>query len=787
MTLLYLLICSLFSVVAGFSVTFSENPSQCAPFTVNWKADSSGGQLGPPFVVLIVPVNGPQAASADAVGLGTSTLSPPIRREIPDSAFSASTKSGNFTIDQLPLKAGEHFVVVMDDGFGYATGGVSTIHTVASTSGSSSCLTGTSASLSLSTLSPAQCRDLNIVTPPPLEIRGFVPGGAAFSLDLGTGSSGDVTTAWTVNRPSGTQFVLLYRGRDGSMASSGLLGTASGTDTSCLSGSHSLTATASFVTSSVPTSSTMSAGQSQSQSQSGGSKIKVPAIVGGIIGGLAFVGLIALATFFCVMRRTDVVGRPKSRSTLSPYVSGASRDPTTTSGAGSNNYDGGGLGRNDTGKSRRKTDLEGGLMGAIFGGSVKRKSDGYRGGREREMISSKKRREMYPGLSIASTQNRSIGLTTLDDDPPLPRRTSLDDMPPFNGTTAYRDMKRSEARAPPPPASTKRTSGETSSVITTPSTAPLVTRDRLAGVEEMSGYGSGSRSTGSRDRRRSMEDSPFQESATANTPSAWNSKSPTTRSKNSERPSTAPTTQQYSPSGFHRPTRRAAGSQESLEGYGGAHGYPPDRKVDEQRRASVTDDEIPRVQVDLLSMDTQGDVYDRNGTGRNRTDDERRRRDEKQRQEEASVRRVLAQSAHPYALAQSPHPDDEENERNRAPFTSPSSWRQPRQNSSYSHSADGHSVEMINTGTTQTQTRSRGWSSVSHPYSNPSLSHSDDGHRYTGGSSAAHGSSTQIIRHRDAGPMMGSEDGDGEDGGRRILELPPSYGEITSSNRRRDR
>ena len=94
---------------------------------------------------------------------------------------------------------------------------------------------------------------------------------------------------------------------------------------------------------------------------------------------------------------------------VSPYVSAVSRDPTMTSG-GSHNHDNGGSGRipHENTKSKQKSDLEIGFMNGIFGGGAKRKGNGYRRGNDREMISLKKRREMYP---VSASRVRKIGVS----------------------------------------------------------------------------------------------------------------------------------------------------------------------------------------------------------------------------------------------------------------------------------------------------------------------------------------------------------------------------------------
>ncbi|PVF94182.1 hypothetical protein CPB86DRAFT_665662, partial [Serendipita vermifera] len=218
----------------AFNTSFTP-PTQCGPFTVTWNA-TADTQTGPPYKLIIIPVNAPSAPSPDSTGLGPQ-LSLPIVADIPDTAWDAATTSGTYTIEQLQLRSGEHFIIVMDDGFGLGTGGVSQIQTVENgdAGGSApSCIPSDQANanvyFSLSTLQPQQCSSLTINVNSPKAVRGFVPGGTPFSLDLPASTTGNATVEWTVNVQAGIDFVLLYEGQNGDVASSGLLqsGPASG-------------------------------------------------------------------------------------------------------------------------------------------------------------------------------------------------------------------------------------------------------------------------------------------------------------------------------------------------------------------------------------------------------------------------------------------------------------------------------------------------------------------------------------------------------------------------------
>jgi hypothetical protein len=121
LVLFFIIISSIlgFRSVWAFNTSFTP-PTQCGPLTITWNA-TQDTQTGPPYKLLIIPVNGPSSPLPDSTGLGQG-LSLPVVTDIPDSAWDATTRSGTFTIQQLPLKTGEHFVIIMDDGFGACAG-----------------------------------------------------------------------------------------------------------------------------------------------------------------------------------------------------------------------------------------------------------------------------------------------------------------------------------------------------------------------------------------------------------------------------------------------------------------------------------------------------------------------------------------------------------------------------------------------------------------------------------------------------------------------------------------
>jgi hypothetical protein len=107
--------------VRAFTVSWTANAAQCTEFTVLWAVTTGSPQARPPFNLLIVPVNPPSSPYPDSAGLTGANLSLPIQVAIPDSAWSTEGNSGSYTISALPLRSGERFIVVMDDGFGSST------------------------------------------------------------------------------------------------------------------------------------------------------------------------------------------------------------------------------------------------------------------------------------------------------------------------------------------------------------------------------------------------------------------------------------------------------------------------------------------------------------------------------------------------------------------------------------------------------------------------------------------------------------------------------------------
>ncbi|KAG8767536.1 hypothetical protein FRC16_007339, partial [Serendipita sp. 398] len=284
------------SPASAFTTSFPTSSTQCGSFTITWSQDANQS-LGPPFNISIVPVNSPTAPNAYSAGLGPDGLSVPILVEVPGSAFDATTNKGSHTIEKLPLRAGERFIVAMDDGYGLGTGGVSTIQTVAtSPTSDSSCFSSASNSdnsFTISDLTPVPCQQVSITTGPTKQIRGFVPGGSAFALDVTNSAASSVVTEWTMNIAASTSFVLVYESLDSAtVRTSGLITV--GTDG--VLGNSCLDTISPHSTISAPnpesTVGGIASANSSTSTSSGHKKTNIAAIVGGILGGLTFIAVV---------------------------------------------------------------------------------------------------------------------------------------------------------------------------------------------------------------------------------------------------------------------------------------------------------------------------------------------------------------------------------------------------------------------------------------------------------------------------------------------------------------
>ncbi|ODO01571.1 hypothetical protein I350_06391 [Cryptococcus amylolentus CBS 6273] len=303
-SLLYLVV---FGLLAGDTSAFSfitSTPSQCGNFTVQW----AGGTA--PFYLLFVPVSG---------HINNIT--------IPDGL--SSPYSYSFTLDQ---PAGLDFMLAMSDSTGFGSGGSTSVLTVGSSDESSCLPSSVNADFYFSIdpdSNPSACSSMSVTWPSnttdPTHLYGIIPYGSAWEIpidDSGTSQN------WTVNIASGTQFLLL-------MSDAGQYQTGGSTDlytvqsgsTDCLgddsptsaSGGTTSTSSASGSTASVSGVGGSSSGGSDDSSSGGSSSSHTGAIVGGTVGGVAFVVLLGLSCFFFLRRQArqkadaeDISAKPYS-------------------------------------------------------------------------------------------------------------------------------------------------------------------------------------------------------------------------------------------------------------------------------------------------------------------------------------------------------------------------------------------------------------------------------------------------------------------------------------------
>ncbi|WVQ81565.1 hypothetical protein IAT38_003689 [Cryptococcus sp. DSM 104549] len=276
----------------GFSFS-TGTPTQCGNFTVQWTDGTA------PFHLLLVP-------TIEVTGGHIVNIS------IPENV--TSPYSYSFTLEQ---PSGMEFLLAMSDAEGFGTGGTTSDLTVGS-SDDSTCLPSSVNSDFFFSVSPdsnpSSCSSMSVTWPSnttdPTYLYGLVPHGTAFQLPIDDQST---SYDWTVNIPAGTEFLLLMSdaGQYGTGGSTPLYTVQSGntgclSDTSPTSAAGGLTSTSSVGTATASVSGvggSSSGGSAGDGSSSGSSGSNIGAIVGGTLGGVAFLVLLSTPLFFCLRRR----------------------------------------------------------------------------------------------------------------------------------------------------------------------------------------------------------------------------------------------------------------------------------------------------------------------------------------------------------------------------------------------------------------------------------------------------------------------------------------------------
>jgi hypothetical protein len=216
---------------------------------------------------------------------------------------------------------------------------------------------------------PSQCQPMTITWPNnvtlPVSLYGLIPGGTAFQVPI-PHSSSETSIDWTANIAQGTDVILMMA--DGSRVQTGgstsLLEVGQG-NTGCMndtspsaSGAGTGAGTAanpgpSGVTGVGGTSGGGSSGGGSGQgnndqgNEGGGSKTPIGAIVGGTVGGVAFIVLLGILLFFCLKRRNRERRASNDSSLIKNYgmSSGTEKRNRFDILAGGRSNGDGGLGR----------------------------------------------------------------------------------------------------------------------------------------------------------------------------------------------------------------------------------------------------------------------------------------------------------------------------------------------------------------------------------------------------------------------------------------------------------
>ncbi|KAK8843378.1 hypothetical protein IAR55_007035 [Kwoniella newhampshirensis] len=326
------LLLSLPSILA-FSFSTST-PTQCGNFTVQW----SGGT--PPYHLVLVPTITVASGHIANSSIPTDLTSP---------------YSYSFNLDQ---PAGLEFMLSMSDASGWGTGGTTSILTVGSSS-DTSCLPSSlnyDFFFSISPDSnPTSCSTMSVSwdsnATEPVYLYGMIPHGTSFQLPIDYGRS--TSYDWTVNIAQGTQFLLLMAdaGRYQTGGSTQLYTVQNG-GTSCINstspssnGGTSTTGTSSAAPSSTSNVSgvggSSSGGTASDTSPSSGSsgKSHTGAIVGGAVGGVAFLLLLALLLFCCIRRRARNKGSAADPAIKSYGIAGGEKGRRGGGTSGRNTLD----------------------------------------------------------------------------------------------------------------------------------------------------------------------------------------------------------------------------------------------------------------------------------------------------------------------------------------------------------------------------------------------------------------------------------------------------------------
>lgn len=285
----------------GFSFTLeNSSPKQCEEVEIKW----SGGQS--PWSLTIIPA-----------------FDYPTTVSIPTSSYDNNTNTGsyNWTVN---YPSGTNFVIMMSDGSGTGTGGVSPLNKVSGTYSSSCTLRSTSTDFLfyLNETSLTQCEPVDIYwdasAVSPVSILGAIPGGQVFQL-VSTDKAA-TSLVWNTNIQSGTKVILAAfdSGTHQQGGSSDLLTIQGSSDNSCIdSSSPSSTSSSSQATQTgTPANSgggtktnvggvkTVTAITTETASPGGAAGLSTGAIVGIVVSAVLAAAVLQIALiWFCCRRQ----------------------------------------------------------------------------------------------------------------------------------------------------------------------------------------------------------------------------------------------------------------------------------------------------------------------------------------------------------------------------------------------------------------------------------------------------------------------------------------------------
>ncbi|WVR09085.1 hypothetical protein IAU60_006146 [Kwoniella sp. DSM 27419] len=279
------------SLTSAFSFTFDDNPTQCNGATLSW----TGGQA--PYNMTIIP-----------------SYDYPYTLALPDVAYNSTSGRGNYKW-VVSYPAGTEFVVMMSDGTGTGTGGVSPLYKVTGTQSANCQLrsTHTDFMFYLNETALTQCNPVNMywdnTATSPVAIIGAIPGGQVFQLV----SANSVTRSlvWDTNIAAGTQVILAAfdHGAYGNGGTSALMTIGASSDSSCLDDSSPSSTTAGSPTATGTTSGkvggvkTVTSVTTQTAIPKGAAGLSTGAIVGIALSAVMVVLAIQVALFWFCCRR----------------------------------------------------------------------------------------------------------------------------------------------------------------------------------------------------------------------------------------------------------------------------------------------------------------------------------------------------------------------------------------------------------------------------------------------------------------------------------------------------